>query len=315
LALESSLPEVEYPHHWPKRPDCETLRETDRTQLRPGGILDFDLISMEPMLWAMILVVGIIAGVINTIVGGGTLLILPLLIEVVEIPPHLANGTNRICVAVQAAVALWVLSRGSKKPGEANPPPILEAMPWKLAVIVGLSALPGAYLASVLEPEELRRALGLFVLVAVSVFMFSESAKTTKESPRDSSKLKPPDTRGFRGIGLVIASVGCGLYGGFVGAGIGAFIILMFTATGVELERAVRWKVFLVWLLSTVAGVYYFGVGNFSLSIAIPLVVAYALGGYLGGRLIVRGSNNWLRPLVGVISATLALLMLFGDPK
>ena len=275
--------------------------------------MDFDPLTLEPALWAMILVVGIIAGVINTLVGGGTLLILPLLIEVVSIPPHLANGTNRLCVAVQAAVALWALTRRSKRSGDEVPKPVLQGMPWKVAIVIGFSALPGAWLASVLNPEALRKTLGLLVLVAVSVFMFSGSKNQKQNSQDHPPGFQAANPTGVAGLGLLIASVCCGLYGGFIGAGIGAFIILMFSTSGIDIERAVRWKVFLVWLLSTVSGIYYLWVGNFSLSVAIPLLIAYSIGGFLGARFIVHGGKKWLRPLVGVISASLALMMLFGD--
>ena len=112
---------------------------------------------------------------------------------------------------------------------------------------------------------------------------------------------------------MILGCVACGLYGGFIGAGIGAFIILMFTRSGIPLETAVRWKVTTVLVLSAVAGIYYAYEGYFSLSLAFPLLVAYSIGGYLGGLWIVKGGEKWLRPAVGVISTSLALMMLFRD--
>jgi uncharacterized membrane protein YfcA len=263
-----------------------------------------DLTAVDPWIWAMIVGVGIFAGYINTLVGGGTLLVVPLLIEVVQIPPHLANGTNRLCVAFQAAVALWVLSRGSSDSSEDRA--FLKTIPLPVAILVGVAALPGAWLASILPAEELRQTLGFLVLLAVSFFMFSGSVRTGDAIGEKSVSLSTP--------GIVMASLACGVYGGFIGAGIGAFIILMFTTSGVEIEKAVRWKVFLVWLLSTVSGLYYLFAGHFSLLLAIPLLLAYAIGGFLGGKSIIRGSEKWLKSAVGVVSASLALLMLFGNP-
>ena len=271
-----------------------------------GGFLDFELSAVDPVIWAMILGVGVVAGVINTIVGGGTLLVLPLLIEVVQIPPHIANGTNRLCVAFQAAVALWALSR-SRPESEGLPlGQVLRSMPWITAGLVGFFALPGAWLASFLPAEELRKSLGFLVLVAVSFFMFSGSRRKSSESDSE-----PPQDAQFFGYGLILSSIACGVYGGFIGAGIGAFIILMFTTAGVNIEKAVRWKVFLVWLLSTISGVYYLWAGHFSLMLALPLLLAYAIGGFLGGRWISQGGERWLKPAVGIISAVLAMMMLF----
>ena len=276
-----------------------------------GGVIPgvADPGALEISTWALIFGVGIVAGYINTIVGGGTLLVVPLLIEVVGIDPHIANGTNRLCVAFQAAVALWVLSRKSLTSETGEEPGILNTIPVTVAIPVGLAAFPGAWLASILPTDELRQALGLLVLIAVSFFMFSGSIK--KGSPEESDRSQKTN---FLKPGLLISSLACGVYGGFIGAGIGAFIILMFTTSGVGIEKAVRWKVFLVWLLSTVSGFYYLFVGYFLPGLAIPLMLAYASGGSLGGYSIVKGSDKWLKTAVGIVSASLALLMLFGNP-
>ena len=276
-----------------------------------GGVIPgvADPGALEISTWALIFGVGIVAGYINTIVGGGTLLVVPLLIEVVGIDPHIANGTNRLCVAFQAAVALWVLSRNSLSSETGEEPGILNTNPVAVAIPVGLAAFPGAWLASILPTDELRQALGLLVLIAVSFFMFSGSIK--KGSPEESDRSQKTN---FLKPGLLISSLACGVYGGFIGAGIGAFIILMFTTSGVGIEKAVRWKVFLVWLLSTVSGFYYLYIGYFLPGLAIPLLLAYAIGGSLGGYSIVKGSDKWLKTAVGIVSASLALLMLFGNP-
>ena len=101
---------------------------------------------------------------------------------------------------------------------------VLRSLPWIPAALVGLCAIPGAWLASFLPAEELRKSLGFLVLVAVSFFMFSGSRKNPPESDSISSQKSQ-----FVGFGIILSSIACGIYGGFIGAGIGAFIILMFT--------------------------------------------------------------------------------------
>ncbi len=53
------------------------------------------------MLWTYILVtvVGVMVGFINTLTGSGSLIMVPLLMSM-GLPPHIANGTNRIAVVV-----------------------------------------------------------------------------------------------------------------------------------------------------------------------------------------------------------------------
>ena len=55
---------------------------------------------MEALKEIFILVMsGFIAGVVNTLAGGGSLLTLPILIFL-GLPPSVANGTNRVVIVV-----------------------------------------------------------------------------------------------------------------------------------------------------------------------------------------------------------------------
>ena len=47
--------------------------------------------------WIVLISIGIFAGALNTIAGGGSLLTLPFLIFL-GLPPSIANGTNRIAI-------------------------------------------------------------------------------------------------------------------------------------------------------------------------------------------------------------------------
>ncbi|MEA3363735.1 MAG: sulfite exporter TauE/SafE family protein, partial [Thermodesulfobacteriota bacterium] len=54
---------------------------------------------MDPYFWQLplLFVVGIVAGILNTLAGGGSLLTLPLLIFM-GLSGSVANGTNRIAI-------------------------------------------------------------------------------------------------------------------------------------------------------------------------------------------------------------------------
>ena len=55
-------------------------------------------------------IAGVLAGVINTLAGGGSFLILPLLIGL-GMPPTIANGTSRIGVVLQGLSSAWTFHR------------------------------------------------------------------------------------------------------------------------------------------------------------------------------------------------------------
>ena len=48
----------------------------------------------------LLVLIGFVAGVINILAGGGSLLTLPMLIFL-GLPPSIANGTNRVAILIQ----------------------------------------------------------------------------------------------------------------------------------------------------------------------------------------------------------------------
>ena len=60
--------------------------------------------TLPPLYLLLVAVVGVFAGTVNTIAGGGSLITLPALIFL-GVPPTVANGTNRVGVMVQSFTA------------------------------------------------------------------------------------------------------------------------------------------------------------------------------------------------------------------
>ena len=60
-----------------------------------------DLTTSLPWEYPLLVFVGFLVGVINTMAGGGSLITLPLLIFL-GLPPSVANGTNRIAIMMTA---------------------------------------------------------------------------------------------------------------------------------------------------------------------------------------------------------------------
>ena len=56
------------------------------------------------LLFALVIGTGFLAGIINTMAAGGSLLTLPMLIFM-GLPSAVANGTNRVAIALQSVVA------------------------------------------------------------------------------------------------------------------------------------------------------------------------------------------------------------------
>ena len=60
---------------------------------------------MEWYTYIIVVGIGIVAGIINTLAAGGSLLTLPVLMAL-GLPPNMANGTNRIAILLQNVVGV-----------------------------------------------------------------------------------------------------------------------------------------------------------------------------------------------------------------
>ena len=119
-----------------------------------------------PLLFA----VGIVAGILNTLAGGGSLLTLPLLIFM-GLPGSVANGTNRIAIFCQNIFAI----RGFSKRGVLSLQLALLCTPPAL-----LGSWVGANLAISLDDQVFKRILAL-IMVGVLIFTTIDPMKRLRQ--------------------------------------------------------------------------------------------------------------------------------------
>lgn len=156
---------------------------------------------------SLLLVAGLIAGVVNTLAGGGSNLTLPALM-MLGLPADIANGTNRIAVVLQCIVGV----KGFDKHKSLDRPAIL---PILMPTIIG--GIFGAVCAAVTPIGYLKPILLLTILSMSAIILLRPAVLSP---PEGTPTLKPTESRqGWWGL------FGAGFYGGFVQAGVG-FILL-----------------------------------------------------------------------------------------
>jgi uncharacterized membrane protein YfcA len=195
--------------------------------------MEFDISIFSVLL---LIGAGYLAGFINTIAGGGSMLTLPALM-MLGLPADLANGTNRVAIVLQSVAGTRGFHRAGRLASEAVVPTLIPTLAGSLA---------GSLLASYLPVRWLEPAL-LGTMAAMALLMVL----------RPSAVAPPPGTPAYAlrdrpsaWIGLCAA----GLYGGFVQAGVG-FILLAALAGGLryDLVRANALKVAITAALTLVA--------------------------------------------------------------
>ena len=116
----------------------------------------------------LLLIVGLISGMINTVSGGGSLLTLPILIFI-GLPPNVANGTNRVQLVLQNLFAV----SGFKSKGVSD---------FKFSSWLSFSAIIGSVIGvqiAVDIPEEIfKKTLSIIMIfVLFSLFLKKNNYK------------------------------------------------------------------------------------------------------------------------------------------
>ncbi|MBW2725218.1 MAG: sulfite exporter TauE/SafE family protein, partial [Deltaproteobacteria bacterium] len=123
---------------------------------------------------------GFVAGVINTLAGGGTNLTLPALM-VMGMPADVANATNRVGVLLQSAVALSGFRRHDRLPTDDIGPILLPTLVGGLA---GASAAAFAPV-SLLKPLLLSAMVGMTIIMLVRPEVIVPPAGTEPHRVKD----------------------------------------------------------------------------------------------------------------------------------
>jgi len=248
---------------------------------------------MDPYIWQLPLLfaVGIIAGILNVLAGGGSLLTLPLLIFM-GLPGAMANGTNRIAIFCQNIFAI----RGFRKRG---------MLPLQLALLCTPPALLGSWvganLAITLDDQLFKRILAI-IMIGVLVFTAADPMKRFRQEEVVFSPL--------RKLILVVSFFAVGVYGGFVQAGVGFIIITALLAHGLDLVRINAIKVFVVFTYTFIAlGVFIYH-GQIDWALGMALAAGNSIGGMIGPRLAVAKGHDWIKRGVTVTVLVFALKLL-----
>jgi len=226
---------------------------------------------------------GLVAGVVNAMAGGGSLLTVGMLTVFADLPGLIANGTNRVGVLVQNAASV----AGYRKEGVSG---LRRAVPVLIPAILG--SLVGSFLVSSLTDEAFERTFGILM---VPLLILS---------------LKPPKATGteIAWSPALTAAVffGIGLYGGAFQAGVGLIIVVALSRSGLDLVNANAVKVVVIMALTAMAVPVFIARGKVDWGFALLLSIGFALGGWVGARAAVRGGERLIRPVLVVAVVALA---------
>ena len=245
---------------------------------------------MEPLTLVLLVVGGLVAGVVNTLAGGGSYLTLPILLGA-GFTAQVASATSRLPIVFQCAAAMATFSRGE----------VRTARPAARYTVAGVAGAIGGAFALELLPELLFRRVLAALLVAsiVPIFLRRPAVDPTRE-PRGPTPLS------------LLLFVGIGFYVGFVQAGVGFLVLAALTgAAGYDLVRANAIKVTVILGCTLVALVVFFARGIVDLPATIALSVGQLVGGWIGAKLAIRQGARFVRAFVVVTAFVSVVMLLF----
>lgn len=245
--------------------------------------------SHDVLIYALALVVGVVAGVINTLAGSGSTLTLPMLVFM-GLPAELANGTNRVGILFQNVVGIVTLRRAGKLP--------LDATTWRLLVPSVLGGALGALVAADLSTAQMNLVIAGAMLLVLGL-LFVHPGRWTAD-------VSVPKVRPWLYPALFVV----GFYGGFVQAGVGVLLLAALIFGGnFDSVTANGLKLVLTLMFTAVALPVFAWHGQVDWWVGGLMAVGQGAGAYLAARFATQVPNagvyiRWL--LIVVIVATLA---------
>jgi uncharacterized membrane protein YfcA len=243
---------------------------------------------------AILIVTGFLAGIINTMAGGGSNLTIPALM-VLGLPPDAANATNRVSVALQSFTAY----RGFAKHGKLDIPDIKAIL-----IVTLIGGLVGAVFASYMPADYLKPTLLGAMIIMAGIILFKPSAIAVPEGTQAHTVLDQKQSIPM----LFIA----GFYGGFVQAGVG-FILLAAIAGSLryDLARANALKVVCTLGFTLVALALFIWRDQVWWIPGLILAVGSIAGAYLAVKITINVSQTTLKWFLFIMTifASIAALM------
>jgi len=237
-----------------------------------------------------------VAGMVNSIAGGGTFLTFPVLTGIGGLSEKVANMTSTLGLVPGSASAV-VTARKE-----------IAAVPRSMIITYGIISLLGGAAGSLLlifTPErEFSLIIPWLLALATTAFAFSKPIARWAGRKHGDRSLKWTLL-----VGLI--QVFIALYGGYFGAGAGVLMLAGLAFAGLDnIHQMNALKVLLGTLINTAATVIFL-FSTIQWPFALLMAVSSSLGGYLGIRFARSIKPDNLRRLILFIGLALTVVFFY----
>lgn len=252
---------------------------------------------MDLAFWqlALLTCAGLVAGWLNVMAGGGSMLTVPIMVFM-GMPGPEANGTNRIAILAQNISAVGTFFQQGFRD-------------LKLGFSLAAAAIPGAIAGALvgvrLEGEWFDRVLGVIMIVMMILMMKGSGSKTSNaHTPHQPSRKQL-----IRGH---LCMIGAGFWGGFIQIGVGFILMpILHRVMGFDLVRVNFFKVFVVLIYTIVALIVFATSTQIYWLAGFALAIGNAIGGSLGARASISKGEGLIRWVLNIVLVSFIIKLIF----
>lgn len=238
----------------------------------------------------LVVLAGIGAGTINTVVGSGTLITFPTLL-LLGVPPVTANVSNNIGLVPGSLTG----AVGYRAELVGAGPVLRRLVPMSL-----LGGALGAVLLLVLDPAVFKAVVPVLIVVAIVLVVAGPRLSAWSQRRREEGR----STRAGHARAMALGTFGTGVYGGYFGAAQGIILMGILGALSSEpLQRLNGYKNVLATIVNGVAAVVFLLVARDRIDWLVVLLIAVGstIGGVVGATVGRRLPPPVLRGVIVVV--------------
>jgi uncharacterized membrane protein YfcA len=243
---------------------------------------------------------GGIAGVINAVAGGGTLLTFPSLMAF-GASPIVANATSTLALVLGNAGSLY----GYRNQVDA-------VKPWlrRFTLISFIGAIVGSFLLVHLEEKVFSKAIPFLLLFATILFLAQGAVRRLMGFTEAKPKEVSPHHQSV--WGAIVFQFFIAVYGGYFGAGIGILMLASLGFLGLtDIHEMNTVKTVLSALINVVAAVYFIFCGLINWPMAIVMTVGAVAGYFLGAHYAQRIPQKMVRQIITGVGFVISGVMFY----
>ena len=249
-----------------------------------------DIANFSFEILAFLFLIGVLAGFLDTLVGGGGLLAVPALL-LSGIPPIYVLGTNKFQGSMGTGIATFLLFRKKK-------------LDWQsvknLMIASFIGSVIGGIIVQFVDTEILSFVIPIVLVIIAIYFIISPRPRVISSSSNSDKRFES------------YAVPGVGFYDGMFGPGAGSFFVM----TGVMLKKL---EIIQATILakplnfaSNIAGlIVFFIFGHIAFIVGLVMMLGQFIGSFVGTHYLLKANPKVIRILI--VISSLAMLAKYVD--